>query len=281
MLRLGARIGLVFLTAALAVPSSWAQASKPTAKRVRGKAAVKKVATPVPVPQLPPPPPPTLEQMPATPPQVTYQNGMLTIAAQNSTLADILAAVRARTGAAIEMPPGGAAERVVTRLGPAPPRDVLDSLLEGSRFNYLILSSEQQPDAVQRIVLTARPAGTATASNVQPGATQPGFRPGMTPPMQADEGDEEPVSGEGEDEPEPVQPEPVPQSQGQPGNPQPQAQPGQANPNVKTPEQLLQELQRMQQQQQQQQQQQSQQPGQPIRPNQVPPQQPPPNPPEQ
>src|SRR5438876_519297 len=52
----------------------------------------------------PPPPPPTLEQMPASPPQVSFQNGQLSIAARNSTLADILSAVQRTTGAAVDAP---------------------------------------------------------------------------------------------------------------------------------------------------------------------------------
>src|SRR5690242_8908758 len=51
-----------------------------------------------------PAPPPTLEQMPASPPEVTFAGGQLTIAASNSTLADILQAVKAKTGAAMDVP---------------------------------------------------------------------------------------------------------------------------------------------------------------------------------
>ena len=64
--------------------------------------------------------------MPALPPQVHYSRGQLTIVAENSTLADILRAVRTQTGADVEVPPN-ATERVVAHLGPGPARDVLDS----------------------------------------------------------------------------------------------------------------------------------------------------------
>src|SRR5580658_5695818 len=46
-------------------------------------------------------PPPSLAQFPATPSQVSFQGGQLTISAQNSTLGDILKAVRALSGATI------------------------------------------------------------------------------------------------------------------------------------------------------------------------------------
>ena len=65
--------------------------------------------------------------MPAVPPKVSFSGGMLTIVAENSTLSDILRAVKAQTGAAVEIPPN-ATERVVTHLGPGAPRDVLSSL---------------------------------------------------------------------------------------------------------------------------------------------------------
>src|SRR5712692_3492267 len=51
---------------------------------------------PAPTPQ-PVPPPLTLEQMPSSPPQVSFRNGQLTIVAQNSTLGDILRGVRKQT----------------------------------------------------------------------------------------------------------------------------------------------------------------------------------------
>ena len=54
--------------------------------------------------------------MPAQPPQVRYSRGQLTIVAENSTLADILAAVRSQTGAQVDVPPS-ATERVVAHLG--------------------------------------------------------------------------------------------------------------------------------------------------------------------
>src|ERR1700693_6644565 len=64
-----------------------------------------------PVPQVP------LDAIPAVAPTVSYQDGMLTIVAPNSTLGDILRGVRKHTAADIEIPPT-ARERVVTRLGP-------------------------------------------------------------------------------------------------------------------------------------------------------------------
>lgn len=111
------------------------------------------------------------EQRPAMRPVVIYQNGKLTITANNATLEDILNIVGEKTGAVIDIP-GPATERVVSQLGPGLPRDVIASLLNGSHFNYVVVGTETDETAVSRVVLTAKtdhadsPAGPA---NGRPG----------------------------------------------------------------------------------------------------------------
>lgn len=241
-----------------------------TVKRAK-PAASKQVTQQPQIPQQPPPPPPTLEQMPAQVPQVTFSNGMLSISSQNSTLADILSAVRRQTGAGLELPPGAASERVAARLGPGQPKDVIASLLNGSRFDYIILGSLQRPSGLERIILTPRSSGPAgQPANAQGGPVTPPVSADESEPIDAEmEEDNAPerdgsVEGTNEVEPaqtqqnQPYQPVPVPQGQPDPNQPQPQG--GQPNqPQVKTPEELLRELQQMRQQQQQQQQPQQQQ----------------------
>jgi hypothetical protein len=97
----------------------------------------------------------TPEQRPAAAPLVIYLNGKLSISAKNSTLADILRAIAAKTGAAIDVPEN-ANERVVSQLGPGPARDVMASLLNGSHFNYVMVGTENDPNSVARVVLTAK-----------------------------------------------------------------------------------------------------------------------------
>jgi hypothetical protein len=113
-----------------------------------------------------PAPPPTLAELPASPPQVSFTGGQLTISAQNSTLGDILKAVRTQTGATIDLP-GTAPERVVGHFGPAPARDVLAALLNGSHFNFVLLGSATDPGALDRVILLAKSSGSA-AANSQP-----------------------------------------------------------------------------------------------------------------
>ena len=115
---------------------------------------------PSPLKALPSPPavaPPSVaEQAPPRAPIVAYQNDQLTILADNATLSSILQLVRDRTGALLDLP-AGAEERVFGRFGPGPVRDVLAALLNGSRFNYVMLGSAENPDGLTQIILSSRP----------------------------------------------------------------------------------------------------------------------------
>jgi len=217
-----------------------------------------KTAQPEPVAAPAPPPPPlTLAQKPAVPPQVQYQNGQLTITAENSTLGDILRAVQKQTGTAIEIP-GNATERVVLHVGPAATHDVLVTLLDGSSFNYVIVGSPTDPNAVTRVVLSPKPAGGAEVASTA--------GPGQPPPMPA--GPAQPFAGRSramEDGPPEAQadadnnddddtPQPADQMQPEPQSSDADNQQPGAPGMVKTPQQMLEELQRQQQLQQQMQQ---------------------------
>lgn len=203
---------------------------------------------PAPVAQPAPAPAPlSLEQMPATPPQVTYHDNQLTIVAPNSNLSDILRAVRNQTGAAVDFP-ANATERVAAHFGPGPARDVLAALLNGSHFDYVMLGSVANPGAVERIILTSK-TGTAPEptpvyqATAQPAESTPQPQPGLAaqqPDPQDVSDDDFSTADEADDDQSPDQPA---QSQEQ--------FPANVQPGAKTPEQLLQELQRQQQQQQQ------------------------------
>jgi hypothetical protein len=286
----GAMALTLLFTALGAAQAPWAQSnapasvSSPTAKvstpgrqpkrQTKGKKGKRKPAqaqpAPQPVVQATPPPPPTPEQLPAMPPNVKYQNGELTILAQNSTLGDILHEVRAKTGAVIDIPPG-ANERVVGQMGPGPAREVLASLLNGTHFNYVMVASSTNPDSVAQVILTAKsgtPEATAPVAYQPPPNPYPNAVPQpqyvQQPPPDPNVQNDVPV----EDQPQEGVEEQDTSQDNQPDEGAPEQVEGagqQGPPQVKTPEQLLQELQRQQQlmQQQQQQQQQGQQPGQP------------------
>jgi hypothetical protein len=204
---------------------------------------------PVPVPA-PPPAPLTLQQQPASPSQVTFQNGQLTITAPNSVLGEILRAVRSRTGASVDVPPN-ATERVVGRFGPGPARDVLAALLNGSHFNYVMLGSATNPAVLDRVILISKsgeaepaaPVSQASATGPQPPpAPMPAGEVASAEPSMTD--DEDPSQQDQQAEDEQAQEDAQQQQQTNPP------------PGIRTPEQLLQEMQQRQQQAQQQQQQQ-------------------------
>ena len=266
MVRLGHNLGLALLLAAglclaagkspaqTAAPSSGASAtsSHPQKAHAHRKKAAPAVETPP-----PPPAPLTPEQMSPTPPQVTYQNGLLTIDARNSTLSQVLRAVQARTGASVEMPSSAANERVMMQVGPGRARDVLNTLLNGSKFDYIILGMANDPGGVQKVVLITRQNAAATVNTAQsstPGHAQPQYQPPPDEPLD----EEMPLEAEPDNPPQSPQGMPMPGRfrPGQVPMPQPDTNtepaPGDGNPpnGRKTPEQLLQELQTMQQQQQ-------------------------------
>jgi len=216
--------------------------------------------TPEPPPQpLAPLEPLTLEQMPATPPQVSYRDGELTIAAENSTLGDILRAVRAQTHAAVDVP-SNATERVVSRFGPGPARDVLAELLNGSHFNYVLMGSAANPNSLERVILTPKlPSSPDSAAQLPVSSPPPnGF------PLRSEDGTPGSNSADMDDQADDSDsdvPAVDPAAQAATPDQQPNNRPA-----IKTPEQLLQELQRQQQLQQQ--------PGSPADPaTQAPPQQ--------
>jgi len=201
-----------------------------------------------PLPPLPSGPTGPIQQVPLdlmapVAPQVTYQNGQLTIIAPNSTLGDILRAVRKQTGAEIDVP--DAKERVVTHLGPAPAEEVMAELLNGSRFNYILLGSPDEAHALTKVVLVAKSGPDNAGSNHPPAAQQQAAMAQVPPPDQqemppdqndADATDDQPVDDNADQSAaEAEQPIATPDQQG-----------------VKTPQQLLQEMQQRQLQMQQQ-----------------------------
>jgi len=247
--------------------SSFASGAQHPAKRSR---TVSKMTEPaVAETPTPPPPPLTPEQMPAQVPNVSFQDGMLTIDAENSNLSDILAAVHKVTGADIDITGNPGSERVASRVGPGPARDVMSQLLQGSKFDYVMLSSAVNPSGIERIILTPRSAKASSG----PAGGPPTPAQNRPPTVVADDDDadqsDEPPPPANANQQQVVQP-PQPGAPNQPGvQPGYQIQPGtglqpvQPNPAPdgsdqqqppRTPEQMLQELQRIQQMQQQQQQ---------------------------
>jgi hypothetical protein len=224
---------------------NWASASAQSKRKAKKPVLPTLPSGPLgPVPQVP------LDSTPAVAPHVSYRDGQLTIIAPNSTLGDILRAVKKQTSADMEIP-SNVNERVVTQLGPGTAREVVAELLNGSRFNYVLLGSPADSAVLTRVVLVPK---TATAGAQVAGQPQPGDQAVNAAPPQP----EEPEVAEAQDAEAPAD-ENVDENADQTAEadqPQPadQQQPPQG---VKTPQQMLQEMQQRQLQLQQQQ------PGQP------------------
>jgi hypothetical protein len=141
--------------------------------------------------------------------EVEYTDGRLRIRADHASLAEVLGEVQRQTGTDIPIPPGAAQEQIVAVIGPAPIREALVSLLNGSHFNFIMVDSEREPGKLKSVILTYRGAG---------GLSQPSM------------GSPAPPTAEGDPVPEPmqeVQPEvqPQPEGQGPQDVPPPQEEP--------------------------------------------------------
>ena len=211
----------------------------------------KTTAPPLVLPPLPPGPlqQVPLPQLPESAPKVSFENGQLTIVANNATLGEILKQVKKLTGASIDLPANGAPERVVTQIGPGAPRDVLATLLNGTAFNYVMLGSNSDPMAVSSVVLTPKPGGEqvqAAGGNFQqvpqPMAQGPHlpaqpFHPGTPPQPEVAAADDPPAddaADQGDQDQEQAADQPDQNNQPE----QPNA--NQPNAGPRTPEQLLQ-----------------------------------------
>lgn len=173
-------------------------------------------------PVLPPPVTETPERRPPAPPRISFEDGLLTLECTNSRLGDVLNGIKAKAGIQFDGM-DSAPELVAAKLGPAPADEVLSSLLQGSRFDYVVIGKPDDPHTVERVMLSAKTA--APAAPIQPIAK---------PPQPAEE-EEEPAEEPPHDQPSAfreVQPE-------QQEQPQAEQQPF---PAVQTPEQLLERL---------------------------------------
>ncbi len=261
----------------LATPLLYAQTVAPATHSTTPRRKSHKAQKPLVLPPLPSGPllQVPMDQLPAMPAKVGYQGGLLTIAAQNSTLGEILRDVRKLTGASIDIPPGSGGERVVAYLGPGAPRDVMAALLNGTSLNYVMLGSSADPMMISSVILSLKPSATGetkTAANLyqnNPGATPPNRfpqpqpfnqqlvapQPGNVQPANAEVDDsakdDEQDSADNADDNADDQAQP-----GQPGQPdmnggnttgqEQQPDPNQPNAGPKTPEQILEMLRRQQ-----------------------------------
>ena len=109
--------------------------------------------------------------------EVEYKNGRLSIRADKVSLAEILNEVHSKTGIDIPIPPGAAQEQVVVNIGLVPVRDALTALLNGSRFNFIMVGSGGDPTKLKSVLLSFRGAGVSQPAIASPEAAVPGGEP--------------------------------------------------------------------------------------------------------
>jgi hypothetical protein len=107
---------------------------------------------------------PSIARVEKPPPDIRYDQGLLTIVASDSSLAEILNGVQAQMGATIEFPATAASERATVKLGPASPTSVLTALLQGSPFDYVIVGAGQGPGGIHLLLIdgAVHPEGQGT-----------------------------------------------------------------------------------------------------------------------
>jgi hypothetical protein len=168
----------------------------------------------LPAPQDAPSVAPSMLQQPAQEAQIVFGNDVLSIRANNSSLAAILRQVAVRSGMKVEGLGGD--ERVFGSFGPGAPRDVLADLLDGTAYN-LVLLGDLSNGAPRELILTPATRGGGVIQSPAPQVN-----------------DEASNDQESADVPSPPQPDVPP-----PGTTPP------PTPGVKTPQQLFEQLQRM------------------------------------
>ncbi len=135
--------------------------------------------------------------------EVSFHDGLLSIRANKASLSQVLFAVHQRTGAEVAVAAGAEQEQVVADIAPGPAPEVLARLLNGSRFNFLILSSATDPRALDRVILSPRGEGAA----------------GGPPPMQSSSDDSDDDAPQPDAGPQATVPQPRPAAaQIQPGH---------------------------------------------------------------
>jgi len=146
--------------------------------------------------------------VPEPPLQVSYRDGLLGIHSNKATLSEVLYAIQQRTGADISIPAGAEQEKVIAEISPAPAAEALARLLNGSRFNFLILNSANDPRQLDRVILSARTMGEYVPPPPQPQQEEPDATveeppvPAPNPPVQAPSPENAPAPPAAGDDPQ-------------------------------------------------------------------------------
>lgn len=136
--------------------------------------------------------------------RVEFRNGKLSIWADKVTLAELLNEVHRKTGAAIPIPAGAEQELVVADMGPGQAREVLAELLNGSRFNFIMVGAKNDPTQLRSVLLSPKGGMLRPAVDYAPAAPMARGVP-MPAPEEEPNAPEPPGAAEPPADPEPPQ----------------------------------------------------------------------------
>jgi hypothetical protein len=144
--------------------------------------------------------------------EISFQDGRLRLVSNKASLAEVLNEIRMQLNAEIVVPAGAEQEVVAVALGPATPREVISRLLDGSRYNFIIVGTDADANQVERVVLSPKNNMAESAIAPTPVAEMQG--PGAVPPPPVPPPPTEDVQPQGDSNP-------PPDTTPQPGDPQP------------------------------------------------------------
>jgi hypothetical protein len=120
---------------------------------------------------------------------VDFRNGQLSVIADDAELGKLLHQIGSKIGAAVDVAPEVAGERVVAHLGPAPAAEVLPLLLSSPRLDFILMGAPDG-DEIGRLIVCRK----ASLGKEEPQA-QPHTSPDPLPAT------EDHTSGEESDQP--------------------------------------------------------------------------------
>lgn len=166
------------------VPCSLPKSPVPPSKHERpAHSAPVVIAQLAPAPALPKPEATTKPS--AVIPVVQFSGGKLTIRASGEQFRSVLTMVCAATGATVDLPAGSGSDPVFMGMGPSSVREVLTALLDGDRYNYILIWSPADPEQLTHVIVSLQPAAAQTppasavvasaAAQPTPGDSDSGF----------------------------------------------------------------------------------------------------------
>ena len=118
--------------------------------------------------------------------EITLQaDGKLSLSAAKASLAEVLNELSTQLKADIGVPVGADQEIVAIQLGPGTQREVISKLLEGSRYNFIIVGTDADANKVERVVLSPKTPGNMTAEAPAPAEETVPVAQMQTPPQRS------------------------------------------------------------------------------------------------